>query len=87
MTRTPYATIVEVPSKGEPGAILDRCRREGDSCRLPVEPMMDGNVPTRCEKGHTGKSNHTGILVKADILDQSKQRGEYKILPHERISG
>ena len=39
---------------------------------------MDGNAPIGCEKGHTGKSNHTGYLVKADILDQSKQKSEYK---------
>ena len=48
---------------------------------------MDGNAPTKCEKGHVGKLYHTGFLANVDILDQSEQRWEYKILSHESISG
>ena len=87
MTRIPYATIVEFLPNGGAGVVLCRCCREGDSWRLRVELMMDGNAPRSCEKGHTGKSFHTGHLVKTNILYQSKQKSEYKIRSHERKSG
>ena len=48
---------------------------------------MDGNAPTDCEKGHSGKSNHNGYRVKANILDQSKQKSKYKLCSHEKMAG